>query len=164
MKEYPEHKGYFITEGGEVWSYWKNLGPKGGGWKIKLDKDPNKKSLSTQTKGYLIVWIKTEEGQKLKKVHRLVAETYIPNPNCLPQVNHIDGVKTNNNVRNLEWCNNQKNSELALAKVHKLITSTGEIIEVFNLGKFCRENKVDRGDLYKGKKSKGYCLQRSPSI
>jgi len=53
---------------------------------------------------------------------------------------------------------------LALAKVHKLITSTGEIIEVFNLGKFCRENKVDRGDLYKGKKSKGYCLQRSPSI
>jgi hypothetical protein len=157
MKEHPEHKGYFITEDGEVWSYWRNRGR--DGWGIVLDKEPKKRRFNNHCKGYLTVWIKTEEGQKLKKVHRLVAETYIPNPNNLPQVNHIDGIKTNNNVSNLEWCSNQKNTELALAKVHQLVTPTGEIVEVFNLGKFCREHKIDRGDLYKGKKSKGYYLQ-----
>ena len=157
MKEHPEHRGYFITEDGEVWSYWHNRGR--DGWGIVLDKEPKKRRFNNHCKGYLTVWIKTEEGQKLKKVHRLVAETYIPNPNNLPQVNHIDGVKTNNNVSNLEWCSNQKNTELALAKVHQLVTPTGEIVEVFNLGKFCREHKIDRGDLYKGKKSKGYYLQ-----
>jgi len=42
-------------------------------------------------------------------VHRLVAETYIPNPNNLPVVNHIDFNKLNNDVSNLEWCTIQQN-------------------------------------------------------
>lgn len=54
------------------------------------------------SKGYLRVSI----SKKLVFAHRLVAEKYIPNPNNLPQVNHIDGNKLNNSVENLEWVDN----------------------------------------------------------
>ena len=46
---------------------------------------------------------------KTISLHRLIATTFIPNPNNLPQVNHKDGNKENNNVNNLEWVTNQEN-------------------------------------------------------
>lgn len=54
--------------------------------------------------GYLQVGLSIEGIEKTYKVHRLVAMTFIDNPNNLPQVNHIDENHSNNNVDNLEWC------------------------------------------------------------
>lgn len=62
-------------------------------------------------KGYLRVSI----GKRLMFVHRLVAEKYVPNPECKPQVNHKDGDKTNNKANNLEWVTNSENREHAVA-------------------------------------------------
>lgn len=59
--------------------------------------------------GYLIVGLRNGTSQKTFTVHRLVAKTFIPNDRNYTEVNHIDENKQNNNVLNLEWCNNQYN-------------------------------------------------------
>ena len=75
---------------------------------------------------YLRVLLSKNSSIKNKIVHRLVAETFIPNPKNLPQVNHKDGNKQNNNVNNLEWCTNLQNirhaSENGLLRGRKGIT------------------------------------------
>lgn len=57
------------------------------------------------TNGYLRVSLNNETVKRKRcLVHRIVAQAFIPNPDNLTQVNHIDRNKTNNNVENLEWC------------------------------------------------------------
>lgn len=58
----------------------------------------------TERKGYLYVHLRNGEISKSYSVHRLVAQAFIPNPDNLPQVNHINEDKTDNRVENLEWC------------------------------------------------------------
>lgn len=65
-------------------------------------------------KGYLRVDLIDEDGdRKHFKIHRLVAQAFIPNPENKPQVNHIDGNNQNNSVTNLEWVTNAENVEKA---------------------------------------------------
>ena len=73
---------------------------------------------NTTKKGYKRVQL---SNGKRYLVHRLVAETFIPNPESKPQVNHIDGNKQNNCVDNLEWCTQSENMRHALTNSLKVM-------------------------------------------
>lgn len=134
MKPFPENTNYLVSRDGQIYSLIseKYMKPKysGGGYQqVKL-----------QGKYYLI--------------HRVVAITYIDNPNQYPQVNHIDMNKHNNDVCNLEWCTssqnhchgrkNKPNWKLPIGRSFKtyvlMEVSTGNTFTVKNLANWCRDN------------------------
>jgi hypothetical protein len=82
--------------------------------------------LKTQSdsKGYQRVRVTICRTKMTFKVHREVAKAFIPNVNNLPQVNHMDCDKSNNNVENLEWCTNQENV------IHFFESEEGEVKSV----------------------------------
>lgn len=59
--------------------------------------------------GYLTVLLQKNQKAKHKLVHRLVAEAFIPNPDNKPEVNHKNGIRTDNRVQNLEWVSRNEN-------------------------------------------------------
>lgn len=88
MKDIKGYEGrYAATQDGQIYSYYLR-----GFLSPKTDKD-----------GYLMVCLQKDGIKEYKQVHRLIAEAYIDNPKKLPTVNHVDGVKSNNSVNNLEW-------------------------------------------------------------
>lgn len=95
MKDIAGYEGlYAITSCGRVWSYISNKF-----LKTFDDKD-----------GYKCVKLYTNKSNKCFKTYRLVAEAYIPNPDNLPEVNHIDENKDHNYINNLEWCSHNYNN------------------------------------------------------
>lgn len=60
--------------------------------------------------GYLRIRLYNAAGGKVFSVHQLVAKAFIPNPNNYKCVNHKDECRTNNNVKNLEWCDHKYNN------------------------------------------------------
>lgn len=87
IEGYEEFTGYGITSCGKVWSFKTNrfLTPSRG------------------ANGYLYVYLSSGMKDKRVRIHRLVALAYIPNPNNLDTVDHIDENKDHNYVNNLRW-------------------------------------------------------------
>lgn len=98
--------------------------------------------------GYRVVTL-TKYGKKhTYPVHRLVAQTWIPNPYRLAEVNHKDEIKSNNPIHNLEWCTHQYNSAYSKAKDYILTSPTGETVRFTNMARFCKENSLNRGSIH----------------
>ena len=75
--------------------------------------------------GYRATVLCVNHVPKSKLIHRLVAEAFIPNPDNLPQINHIDGNKKNNSVENLEWCDSKHNINHAWSNgLHRIPNGT----------------------------------------
>lgn len=113
MRDIPNYEGlYAATEDGRIWS-------------IK-----RKKFLSPWLigRGYQAVRLCKNGCKKNFLVHRLIAETFLENPNELPQVNHIDQNKTNNCLSNLEYCDNKYNNIYSHGKKIQCV-ETGEIFD-----------------------------------
>ncbi len=104
MKKIEGFDKYYISKTGQI-----------------LDVDYNKtkkaKLLKQQTTldGYKFVQLSKNGKIYNKKIHRLVAEAFIPNPYNKPEINHKDGNKHNNNAENLEWVNRSENMRHASA-------------------------------------------------
>ena len=69
-----------------------------------------------ECKGYLTVCLTKNGKQKVLKVHRLVAEVFIPNPEGKPCIDHINTIKTDNRVENLRWVTHKENNNNPLTK------------------------------------------------
>lgn len=99
--------------------------------------------LKTDNKRYPTLMLYGNGKGKRFLVHRLVAETFIPNLENKSQVNHKDGNKKNNHVSNLEWCTSKENIE------HALVTGIGTIGERNGLSKFTNKQIKYLRKIYK---------------
>jgi hypothetical protein len=97
MKPIPNYPNYAITEDGEVWS-------------LRFNK---KLTPCRNSRGYMQVVLCKDLKYKNYTIHRLVAEAYVDNVNNYKMVNHINGIKTDNRIENLEWVTASQNIQHA---------------------------------------------------
>lgn len=102
IEEYP---AYRIREDGIVESCYK---PKTS---ILTDTWQEVKQVLDKSSGYYLVTLCYKGKRQNKRVHRLLMEAFVPNPENKPQVNHKDGNKLNNCLSNLEWATSSENSQ-----------------------------------------------------
>ena len=96
--EIQDYPNYLIYPDGRIWGK-KTKGRKEGF--MKMNPDHN---------GYLRLGLTNGNGEKKFRLHRLLAQHYIPNPNNYKEVDHIDGNPQNNDLSNLRWCDRSTNT------------------------------------------------------
>ena len=96
--------------------------------------------------GYMFVYLCNDGKKKMYYIHRLLAEAFIPNPDNLPTVDHIDRNRTNNTVENLRWAtqkeqianSNRTNQKIAVAKSNSIpvsqYTKSGVFVATYTSG------------------------------
>lgn len=110
-------------------------------------------------KGYYKIDLHKNSKRYCFLIHRLVAQAFIENPNNLPQVNHIDEDKENNNVSNLEWCDANYNNKYGTRTQRAILSHNKAILQYSLDGKLIKEWSsikdagdtlhIDRGDISK---------------
>ena len=72
---------------------------------------------SLDSRGYYFVYIKNDDGKYYnKRIHRLIAEAYIPNPENKQFIDHINAIRTDNRIENLRWCTLEENNNNPITK------------------------------------------------
>ena len=99
--------------------------------------------------GYLRMTLSAGGNVKQVFAHRLVAETFIPNPEDHSEINHIDEDKLNNSVENLEWCDHAHNMDHSMSKTWKMRDPEGQVVMIRNLTKFSKDNGLDYSSMCK---------------
>ena len=109
-KDIPEYNGaYQISNLGNVKAVSRSV----KGYKSRYAVPTRMKKKTINSMGYEVVGLWKDNKQNLALIHRLVAEAFIENPNCYPEINHVDGNKLNNDISNLEWCDTRMNIDHA---------------------------------------------------
>lgn len=135
VKQAPE---YYITDTGCVYSRKQYNNPCG---RIK------KLHLATDNAGYPIVSLRNNGMSYKKRVHRLVAEAFLLNPENKATVNHKNGIKTDNRVENLEWCSYSENNKHAYQVLKRNNPKSKKIVQMLNgfvIQDFCSSLEAER--------------------
>lgn len=116
-RDIEEYEGYYqISNKGRVKSLARSMIMKDGRGKTLKERILK---LSYDQDGYVLYGLSKYNKVKTYKAHRLVASYFIPNPDNLPMVNHKNGIKHDNRVENLEWCDAFYNSQHAIDVLKK---------------------------------------------
>ena len=89
--------------------------------------------------GYLNVKLRKNGSGKFYRIHRLVAQAFIENPNSFLEVNHIDEDKGNNRVDNLEWCSRKYNENYGTKNKKRSIAMSKPVVQLTTDGSFVKK-------------------------